>query len=199
MFKKGLAIVTCLFVLSGCTAGQKNQGADENQNIHISEVKQTVDNKQKNLNGKQVARRLVNIATRIPDVHDATAIVAGDYAVVGIDIDKDLDRTKAGNIKNSVTEALTKDPYGANAIVTSDPDIIQRLKNMGAEIRKGKPLSGIAGELALIVERLVPEVPNKVIPDKNETNDQNKIDQSNKNNQKNVNPKINEKPKNQVQ
>ncbi|GGE41005.1 putative lipoprotein YlaJ [Pullulanibacillus camelliae] len=169
MFKKGCLLLGSLVLLTAC---QGNQSSNQSEPLHVTEVKQTVDDKQRNLNGKQIAKRLVNIANRIPGVNDATVIVAGNYAVVGIDVDKNLDRTKVGDIKSSVAEALKKDPYGANAAVTSDPDIIQRLKNMGKQMRQGKPLSGIASELAAIVERLVPEIPNNVRPNEQEDNPQ---------------------------
>src|SRR5699024_8923060 len=107
-------------------------------------------------------KRLVDIASAVPDVNDATAIVAGDYAVVGIDVNKDLDRSRVGTIKYTVAEALEEDPHGANALITADLDLNQRLKDMRKRINNGQPVSGIMEELAEIVNRIMPDVPGDI-------------------------------------
>jgi YhcN/YlaJ family sporulation lipoprotein len=163
-----------LLLLSGCGAWPNaNVNNNNNNNNGVREVKQSVNEPHKNLTANQISQRLVHLASDVPGVHDATAVVAGDYAVVGIDVDNKLDRTRVGSIKNAVTNALKNDPYGANAVVTSDPDIIQRLRNMGQHIRNGRPISGVADELAAIVERIMPDIPNKPLqPSQNIENNQ---------------------------
>src|SRR5699024_11699221 len=74
------------------------------------------------------ADHLANVAGDVPNVKDATAVVAGPYAVVGIDVDKDLDRSRVGTIKYSVTEALQHDPYGKRS----------EERRVGKEIRYGR-------------------------------------------------------------
>lgn len=171
MKKQLLTAGAVLFLLSGC-GGAPNADINNNHN-GVREVKQSVNEPNKNLSGREISGRLVQLASDVPGVHDATAVVAGDYAVVGIDIDNKIDRTQVGSIKNAVTNALKNDPYGANAVVTSDPDVIQRLKNMGKHIQNGRPVSGVADELAAIVERLVPEIPNRPLqPSQNIENNQ---------------------------
>ena len=167
-----LAAFAVLFLLVGC-GGNQNANNNDNDNNGVREVKQSVNEPHKNLSGRDISKRLVGIATDVPGVNDATAVVAGDYAVVGIDVDNKLDRNRVGSIKNAVTNALKNDPYGANTVVTSDPDIIQRLKNMGTHIRNGRPISGIADELAAIVERIMPDVPSQPLqPSQNIENNQ---------------------------
>ncbi|MGV3488863.1 MAG: YhcN/YlaJ family sporulation lipoprotein [Tuberibacillus sp.] len=162
-----------LLFLTGCGSQNADINNNNNNNNGLREVKQSVNEPNKNLSARDISKRLVRLATDVPGVNDATAVVAGDYAVVGIDVDKDLDHTRVGSIKYAVTNALKNDPYGANAVVTSDPDIVQRLRNMGAHIRNGRPISGIANELASIVERIVPEVPNRPLePSQNIENKQ---------------------------
>lgn len=172
MLKQVFAVTAVLFLLSGC--GTDRNASDGNAR-GVREVKQSVDRPDRNPSNREIAKRLVTLANDVPGVRGATAIVAGDYAVVGIDVDKDLDRSRVGTIKYSVAQALKNDPYGANAAVTSDPDIVQRLKNMGNKIRRGQPLSGVANELAAIVERIVPEVPQQPLqPSDNLQNDGNR-------------------------
>ncbi|OZM58447.1 hypothetical protein CIB95_02445 [Lottiidibacillus patelloidae] len=165
----------CLFLI-GCQANN-----DNNQNYEVGKnedglrnISTNDDGKEKKLSATQIAERLVKIASNDADVRDATAIVVGKYALVGIDVDKDIDRSKVGTIKFTITEALQKDPYGANAVVTADPDIVQRVKEMAKEIRNGKPILGVMEELAAIIGRIIPEVPDeshKTHPEPTEENE----------------------------
>lgn len=99
------------------------------------------------------------MASDVPEVNDAAAVVAGPYAVVGIDVDKDIDRSRVGTIKYTVSEALYHDPYGKTAVVVADADIMERLRGMSDKIARGQPISGIVDELAAIVGRYMPDFP----------------------------------------
>ncbi|HET7616119.1 MAG TPA: YhcN/YlaJ family sporulation lipoprotein [Bacillales bacterium] len=165
--KKQLTAVTCLLLIgtAGCLANPPAEEGRHNDKHHpnYSEMRQSInepaDHKRQRLTSQNIAKHLVGVAEKVPNVRDATAIVTMGYAVVGIDIDKDVDRSKVGTIKYSVAEALRNDRYGANAIVVSDPDTVQRLKNMGKSIKDGSPVSGIFNQLADIVGRVVPQIP----------------------------------------
>lgn len=111
-------------------------------------------------NMKKTADRLANLATRVPGVSQATVIVVGPYTLVGIDVNKKLDRGRVGTIKYSVAQALKKDPRGKNALITADVDIVQRLRELNQEIARGKPMSGIMDELAEIAGRIAPQPSN---------------------------------------
>lgn len=148
-------------LLSGCSTnkgiGQKNnnQSAVNVKNSNIQEVDRKT--------GQQISKRLVTLATSIPNVNDATAVVIGRYAIVGIDVDSKLERSQVGSIKYSVAESLRKDPYGAKAIVVADPDTTERLKEISTEIKNGRPIQGIMKELADVSGRLMPEIPGDLI------------------------------------
>lgn len=139
MNKRLIVLLISALVLTGCSANRGNNKTGQSINQNNVQMGQSVK-QNKRLSNQQIAYRLVNIAQRTPGVRNATAVVLGDYAVVGIDLDKNLDRERVGTIKYSVAQALKNDPYGANAVVTSDPDMIQRLREMGQGIREGKPV-----------------------------------------------------------
>lgn len=109
-----------------------------------------------------VSQHLANLARKVPGVKNANCVVFGNTAIVGIDVDSGMERSRVGTVKYSVAEALSKDKYGANALVTADMDINERLREMAADIRQGRPISGFANELADIVGRIVPQIPNDV-------------------------------------
>ncbi|MCJ8006132.1 YhcN/YlaJ family sporulation lipoprotein [Lederbergia wuyishanensis] len=123
------------------------------KNSHIS------INKNNQYTDDERANHLANLAAGIPNVHGATAVVLGNIAIVGIDVDANVDRSKVGTIKYSVAESLKHDPQGAGALVVADPDINARLREIRNDMAAGKPVQGIMNELSDIVGRIIPDAP----------------------------------------
>lgn len=171
---KRLLIFTVFFscILSACTVNQQSVEENENQ-TELIRVKNSVPEQVQKRSARDISRHLVQLASSIPNVNDATAIVVGKYALVGIDVDAKLERSEVGSIKYSVAESLKKDPFGANAIVIADPDTYARLREIGGDIRNGKPVTGFLEELADIAGRIIPEAASEIRknPSETETND----------------------------
>ncbi|WP_347550526.1 YhcN/YlaJ family sporulation lipoprotein [Pseudalkalibacillus hwajinpoensis] len=162
-------IILGICLLVACQANDEQMAEKKDQTERVQYVKQSVrtpENEKRS--ATEIAEHLVTIARQVPDVNDATAVVTGKYAVVGIDVNEKLDRSRVSSIKYTVAEALQKDPYGANAVITADADTTYRLKQMATEIRRGHPVGGIMEELADIVGRLMPEVPSEQNKSENE-------------------------------
>jgi len=161
-----------LLLLGGCNVGNSNEANDGDRSL--VRVRNTVDEQVENKSGQEIARRIAEIANRVPNVHDAAAIVVGKYAIVGIDVGANVDASRVGTIKYSVAEALQKDPYGANAIIIADPDLYTRVRNIGRQIDEGRPVQAFMNEIADIVGRVMPEVPSDLFettPNPTEEND----------------------------
>ncbi len=159
-------VILFIFIISGC--GVQNRDADSNNNnlVHVKNTTiQEVDRK----TGQEVSKHLVDLVTGIPKVKDATAVVVGNYAIVGIDVDSNIDRSEVGSIKYAVAESLKNDPHGANALVIADPDLYARVKEVAKDIKDGRPIQGIMNELADISGRLIPEIPADIIEPKQNT------------------------------
>ncbi|PEY38329.1 hypothetical protein CN354_10790 [Bacillus cereus] len=156
------------FAITGCSIGKQDNAKEkpEQKNMSMRNVSYKADENKPN---EKVADHLASLAASIPGVRDATAVVIGKYAVVGIDVKAKLDRSRVDSIKYSVAESLKHDPNGANAVVVADVDTYERLKRMGNQIKHGKAGEGILDELAAIVGRVMPQVPNDMIENK-ETN-----------------------------
>lgn len=107
------------------------------------------------------------LAKRVPGVNGAHCVVMNNLAVVGIDVDGSLTRSRVGSIKYSVAEAIRKDPRSVRAVVTADMDISSRLAEMGKHISKGNPVSGFASEMADIIGRIMPQLPEDTQPQGN--------------------------------
>lgn len=156
-------------VFAACQPAAQNQtsqhpGQVQQQNNRPEAVKNPVPTTKKPQDPQATAERLAQLATQIPQVREATAVVFGKTAIVGIDLDDGLDRSRVGTVKYTVAEALKKDPQGANAIVTADPDIVERVREINREIQQGKPLEGFADELSNLIARLMPQFPQDIEP-----------------------------------
>jgi YhcN/YlaJ family sporulation lipoprotein len=155
--KKIISLVCLLFLISGCATGN-NASQDNNQDDRVKVQNSTAEQVNRE-ESEEKSNHLAELAERVPEVKDATALVIGDFAVVGIDVKEDLERSEVGSIKYAVTESMKDDPHGANAMVVADPDLTARLKEVADDFRKGHPIQGIMNELADITGRIIPQIP----------------------------------------
>ncbi|WP_236690309.1 YhcN/YlaJ family sporulation lipoprotein [Guptibacillus hwajinpoensis] len=162
MKRMRLGVLGIMCLLIACQANDEPVAEKKEQTDRVQYVKQSVRTPENETrSATEIAEHLVTIAKHVPNVNDATAVVTGKYAVVGIDVNQKLDRSRVSTIKYTVAEALQKDPYGANAVITADADTTYRLKEIATQIQRGHPVGGVMEELADIVGRLMPEVPSK--------------------------------------
>lgn len=122
------------------------------------------------ISNRQIAKHLTELASNVPGVDQAVALVAGPYAIVGIDLEEQLDSSRVGTIKYSVTEALRSDPYGKTAIVVADPDILERIEVLREKVGQGQPSQAIFDEIASLVARIIPLTPKEDQPLEQERN-----------------------------
>ena len=95
--------MVCLLI-TGCSIGKRIiQTKSPSKNVSMKNVNYT--NKSNKPNEK-AADHLASLAASVPGVNDATAVVVGKYAIVGIDVKAKLDRTRVESIKYSVAESL---------------------------------------------------------------------------------------------
>ncbi|MGR5939399.1 YhcN/YlaJ family sporulation lipoprotein [Bacillus pacificus] len=117
-------LMVCLLI-TGCSIGKRiiQTKSPSKKNVSMKNVNYT--NKSNKPNEK-AADHLASLAASVPGVNDATAVVVGKYAIVGIDVKAKLDRTRVESIKYSVAESLKNDPDGANAVVVADVDTYEK-------------------------------------------------------------------------
>ncbi|TCS82068.1 YhcN/YlaJ family sporulation lipoprotein [Tepidibacillus fermentans] len=98
------------------------------------------DNRFRN-NVNAEADRLADIAARVNGVHDATVVIAGGNVYVGINLN---DRIQTGPqsdaVERNVYHAVKKAAPHYNVYITSDADLLGRLRNIGDGIRNGTPI-----------------------------------------------------------
>ncbi|WP_054027948.1 YhcN/YlaJ family sporulation lipoprotein [Bacillus sp. FJAT-28004] len=164
MYKWLTSAIIVVIVATGCSTVARNETSPSPRNDGRVHTQQTEPRKKEIKNSAQVAVHLEQLAKGIDGVTNAHCVVFGNTAIVGIDVDAKMERSRVGTIKYAVAEAFHKDPYGIDALVTADIDMSQRINEIGADIRRGKPISGFAEEMADIIGRLIPQMPRDVIP-----------------------------------
>jgi YhcN/YlaJ family sporulation lipoprotein len=155
-----IATISLILFISACNM-QNN--ANQNDKDHNVKVQNSAIHEVDRQSGQKISRHLVSLTTHIPDVDDAAAVVFGRYAIVGLDVNDNMERSEVDTVKYTVAEALKKDPHGARAVVIADPDITARLREISEDIQNGKPIQGIMNELSDITGRIMPEVPADMI------------------------------------
>lgn len=153
-----ITLFCSLFILTGCGAGNNNNAKQDGEDNRVK-VQNSTNDPVNRAEVEDKSKHLAELAKRIPEVKEATAIAIGDFAVVGIDVKANLERSDVGSIKYAVAESMKDDPDGARAMIIADPDLTARLKEVAEDFRNGHPIQGIMNELADITGRIIPEVP----------------------------------------
>ncbi|REK76228.1 YhcN/YlaJ family sporulation lipoprotein [Paenibacillus paeoniae] len=171
MYKWLTAAIVIALLATGC--GARNETSPSPQNDRRYQAAQNGSGKKLIENRSEVESHLEELAKGVDGVENAHCVIVGNTAIVGIDVDGSLERSRVGTIKYSVAEAFRNDEYGVDAFVTADIDIANRIEEIGKDIRNGHPFSGFAEELADIMGRLVPQLPRDIVPPDNELDDSN--------------------------
>lgn len=152
-----------------------NDGLGYNNNI---------DGLGNNVNLNTTAQRtdeLERTIEQMQGVRDATVVLSGNTAYVGIDLDNNTtnnvnyentanntetrntnttNNTNAGNntdIKNSVAQKIRASNTNINTVyVSTETDFMDRLRNVGTGVKGGRPISGFTTELRDMVRRINP-------------------------------------------
>lgn len=160
-----LCLLLTASLLTSCgTATKKASPSPQSQPGNVPRAQNVSPYATGNITDRDRQVYLEELVKKVPGVKGAHCVVMGKTAVVGIDVDSRLERARVGTIKYTAAEALRKDPHGAGAVVTADMDLNQRIAELGKKIRQGHAVTGLATELADIVGRIVPQMPNDTHP-----------------------------------
>ena len=95
---------------------------------------------------------------QIQGVRNATVVISGNTAYVGVTLDTNTTNTaNTTNIKNLVAQQIrTTNRAITTVYVSTDKGFINRLRNVGNGINGGRPISGFTNELNNMVRRITP-------------------------------------------
>jgi len=106
---------------------------------------------------KTSADDAVRAAVQVAGVQNATAIVSGSTAYLGLQLQPGMEK-KAGLIAREVAKRVKSATTGLKLVyVASDPDLVAQVKQVADGIKKGKPVSSFSGELREIARRIKPQ------------------------------------------
>ncbi|RUS48458.1 YhcN/YlaJ family sporulation lipoprotein [Cohnella sp. AR92] len=160
----GLLLASLTLGTAACGSAKQSSPAPLGNRVNVQSTTNGTTAAITKANASEVAAHLEKLATGVKGVKGANCVVFGKYAVVGIDVEPTLERSRVGTIKYAVAEAFRKDPYGIDAVVTADIDMAQRLREIRADAKNGRPIAGFSEEMADIVGRLIPQMPRSVVP-----------------------------------
>jgi len=163
LFSKLLPIVVACVLIScfaGCTALKKPlPGGTPEEQAAPSAPPATDTMPSDPAEVKKIAEKVSSAVVRVPGVNAATVVVAGTTAYVGIDQKAGPDKNETERIKSEVAgEARKAEPRLTAVYVSSDPDVVTRIKKIADGIATGRPVSAFDSELAEIAKRLSPAV-----------------------------------------
>ncbi|RKN86922.1 YhcN/YlaJ family sporulation lipoprotein [Paenibacillus ginsengarvi] len=165
--RKVVVLAFAIAVIGGCGKAPHNGASPSPDGQNRVKVQQTAPAKPEIRNKQEVTQRLETLAASIPQVQSAKCVILGNTAIVGINVEPHLERSRVDVIKYSVAEALRKDPYGVHAFVTADVDMAGRIAEIREAVRQGRPIAGFAEELADMIGRIVPQIPKDITPQGN--------------------------------
>lgn len=112
-----------------------------------------------------MANKVAAEVQKIPGVEKATVVMTDKAAIIGIDITAiigldikpGIEKERTEEIKaEAADKAKQAEPDIKNVRVTTDADLVARIKRIAEGISKGTPLSSFAEEIEEILRRLAP-------------------------------------------
>lgn len=161
-------MVLTLMVVAGCTPKTEEQPPNPEPQQNTQDAEDADDQKEGGETGQDnaigtsermedMAENAVDAAGDVEGVAAANVVVLGNTALIGVDLDKDIEKEKVDDIKNKIDQAVKeKDKRIKNTSITADPDLATRIKKVTTGISEGRPISESWDELTDIFKRMTP-------------------------------------------
>lgn len=145
-----LLMTALLVLLAGCGQQQAAPGPEPNARMQDGRMDDAMMMK---------ADEAKRIAEQKRGVDNAYAVVTGPSTImVGIFLDDDVSDEEASRIEKELAEELPERLDGVQqAMVTSNPDTAERIREIGRGVREGRPLSEFADEIEDLTQRITPQ------------------------------------------
>lgn len=104
------------------------------------------------------ADRVVKLVNAMPEVKSSYALVVGNVAMVGVDLRDKLTADRENVLKTRISADTKRQmPELAEVWVTSDPDLVTRIRDLAGRIGRGEPVTGFFDEISNIAKKLQPK------------------------------------------
>lgn len=123
-----------------------------NQGLQDSTIRNDMNT---NLNTR--AEKIESAVNRISGVRSSRVIISNNRALVGVDMVSNIEGTMTNDLKANIEKTVkSADNQLTSVAVTADPDIFNRITNVGNGIRSGRPLSEFGNEIEELFRRILP-------------------------------------------
>jgi YhcN/YlaJ family sporulation lipoprotein len=141
---------------TGDYTGYNNMGTPYNSQYNNGTVQDYGTNinytNNANANTEQVEKQLENMEY----VEDATCVINGDTALVGLDVTENCTGYRLTDVKNNtVSKVKAMCPGVTNISVTEDDSMYNRIDTLSNDIRSGKTIDNLSTQISNMVRNIV--------------------------------------------
>ncbi|MFA4886548.1 MAG: YhcN/YlaJ family sporulation lipoprotein [Desulfotomaculaceae bacterium] len=148
-------LILGMMLTAGCGVARKPVPQNQPNGIYQTPAQEPMPTSPAEVS--KIASDLSGVAARVPGVNGATVVITGTTAYVGVDQKAGLEKNETDRIKRDVSDEVKKaEPRLTAVFVSSDPDIVTRLRRIADGVAAGQPISSFADELTEIAKRLSP-------------------------------------------
>ncbi|MGB9802833.1 YhcN/YlaJ family sporulation lipoprotein, partial [Desulfofundulus sp.] len=105
----------------------------------------------------RLATKLAAEAEKVPGVRKATVVLTGNTAIVGLELKPGVGRGRTAAIKDEVARRVrAADKRVTTVLVTTDPDVVARIRRVAAGVSRGAPVTSFNREIQEIIRRITP-------------------------------------------
>jgi len=158
-----VVLVTLLIMASGCSVARKPASPGANAPDTRSAPVPTTPAPTKSLpttpaEVDRLAARLAGEAQKVSGVKRATVVLSGNTVIVGLEIKPNIEEKQTTAIKREVVRRIKEADKRIRTVeVTTNPNIITRIKRIAEGIGQGRPISAFGREVEEILRRVVPQ------------------------------------------
>jgi hypothetical protein len=167
MYIKVAVILLLILFVTACNVFSDDEAIEENVSNPSYENLKTNNNGKfnapyavQNSGEKHVAKDLGHLAEMVEGVNGVTAVVSGIYSVVGITFDDNISATQRVRVKENVYRSLSTHPRGANTVIATKQNDIEKLKEIRAKLNDNKYADQVYEDLGILIGTLEPNESN---------------------------------------
>jgi YhcN/YlaJ family sporulation lipoprotein len=157
-----LVSVLLLGIFTGCAPARRpapdttpRQDTRDPRNMDRDNLADDMDAEESN----RIAEQLAKEATKVKGVKNVTVVYTNRTAVVGLDLEANIEADRTDDIKQEVSNRIKKANKNVETVsISTDADTVTRIRNIARGVAEGRPVSEFAKELSEITRRITPSI-----------------------------------------
>ncbi|WP_026675794.1 YhcN/YlaJ family sporulation lipoprotein [Fictibacillus gelatini] len=164
--RKAVIVLGIFLTVSACST-KNNAGSEtrtnDNEPNKVSSIEHHTPNTKEKSYEVENAKQIVALAKTVDGVKNAHVIVSGIYTAVGIEPTRALTKNEDERLRQNVYDAIRTDSHGRNAAITTNPEYVKKINELGIMAMKGHNQQlkhTIFDELGTLIGK-IPPLPNQ--------------------------------------